>query len=326
MLKYIFDLTESILNGSDISYDDASKLLGISEQKDIISLISYANIIREKFKGPDIDTCAIINARSGKCGEDCKFCSQSSHYRTDIESYPLVDTEIIIKKAKCAIEIKAGRFGIVVSGRGTKNSDDFNSICSSLEDIQSNVPISGCASLGVLTKETAALLKKAGLKRYHHNLETAESFFPNICTTHSYEERLETLKIAKEVGFEVCCGGIFGIGESAEQRLEFAFALKDLDVDSIPLNFLNPIPGTPLENEPPLPPLEILKIIAIFRFVNPTRDIRICGGRQKNLRNTQALMYIAGANAVMIGDYLTVPGSDPGEDLQLIKDLMLIPR
>ncbi|MDY6967566.1 MAG: biotin synthase BioB, partial [Spirochaetota bacterium] len=204
-----------------------------------------------------------------------------------------------------------------------KNTDELKSICNALEDISSNVDIAGCASLGTLSYESAKMLKESGLKRYHHNLETAESFFPEICTTHSYEERIKTVKIAKEAGFEVCCGGIFGIGETPQQRLEFAFTLKELDVDSIPLNFLNPITGTPLENAPAIPPMEILKIIAMFRFVHPTKDIRVCGGRQTNLRGVQPLMYIAGANGIMIGNYLTTAGGDPNEDLQLIEDLML---
>lgn len=326
MLRLINNLTKNILKGNDISFDDAIHISKITEQKDIVSLISLANIIRFEFKGLVIDTCAIINAKSGQCGEDCKFCSQSSHYHTDIEKYPLVEKETILEKAKDAININANRFGIVVSGRDANNINDLKTICNAIEDITSDLMISGCASLGVLTEETALTLKKAGLKRYHHNLETAESFFPNVCTTHSYKERVNTVKIAKKTGFEVCCGGIFGIGESQTQRVEFAFALKELNVDSIPLNFLNPYPGTPLDNADPIHPMDILKIIAIFRFIHPTKDIRICGGRQKNLRNTQALMYLAGANAVMIGDYLTVPGSDPVEDLQLIEDLMLIPR
>ncbi|HCX89131.1 MAG TPA: biotin synthase BioB, partial [Deltaproteobacteria bacterium] len=195
-----------------------------------------------------------------------------------------------------------------------------------IEDMPSRIAIGRCASLGTLTRETARDLKKAGLERYHHNLETSESFFPKICTTHSYKERVNTIKIAQEEGFRVCCGGIFGLGETLEQRLEFAFTLKELGVDSIPLNFLNPIPGTPLENAPPIPPMEILKIIAVFRFIHPTKDIRVCGGRQRNLRGIQPLMYLAGANATMIGNYLTTPGSNPKEDLQLIEDLMLVPK
>ncbi len=326
MLHLISKLTENILKDNDISYEDAENLMSMTQQKDIISLISFANIIRHEFKGPTIDTCGIINAKSGKCSEDCKFCSQSAHHNTQIEHYPLVDKNEILKKADDAYKFGAGRFGIVISGRGMKNSKDLESICNTIKEISSKMEIKGCASLGVLDKDGALKLKEAGLTRYHHNLETAESFFPNICSTHSYEDRLKTIRVLKKTGFEICCGGLFGLGESPEQRLEFAYTLKELDVDSIPLNFLNPIPGTPLENEPSLPPLEILKTISVFRFIHPKKDIRICGGRQKNLRNTQALMYLAGANAVMIGDYLTVPGSDPVEDLELIRDLMLVPE
>lgn len=326
MIKFLTELTGRIISGQDITEDEAKRLLDITEQPDIISLMSFANKIRHQFKGSDIDTCAIINARSGKCSEDCRFCSQSVHYNTDIDVYPLVNDEEIVERAKEAIGFGAGRFGIVVSGKGVKGDDDRESLCKAISGLQSKAGLEPCASLGVLTPETARLFREAGLKRYHHNLETAESFFPEICSTHSYETRIDTIKVAKQEGFQVCCGGIFGIGESPAQRLEFAFTLKELDVDSIPLNFLNPIPGTPLEAAEPLHPMEILKTIALFRFVHPTKDIRICGGRQRNLRGIQGLAYIAGANAVMIGNYLTVPGSDPALDLELIRDLMLEPK
>lgn len=319
-------LTEKILQGGLISRNEAVALMNITDPENIIFLIAHANRLREKFKGPVIGTCSIINAKSGRCSEDCKFCAQAARHKTDIESYPLVDRETIIEKAQRAKEFGAKRFSIVTSGRGVKNRSELDSLCGAIKDITDEVKIKTCASLGVLDEKTAGLLKDAGLERYHHNLETAQSFFPEICTTHSYHERLETLRIAEEAGLGVCCGGVFGIGESPDQRLEFAFALRELDVDSVPMNFLNPIPGTPLENEPPISPMEIIKLIALYRFVLPQKDIRICGGRQKNLRNTQALMYLAGANAVMIGDYLTVPGSDPAEDIRLIKDLMLIPE
>ncbi|MCU0822646.1 MAG: biotin synthase BioB [Spirochaetes bacterium] len=323
MLNLIIDFSDKVLGGKDIEFDEAVKLLDITSQKDIISLISYANIIRDYTKGSTIETCAIVNARSGRCPEDCQFCSQSVHYTAKIEKYPLLENEKIVERAGHAASIGAGAFGIVTSGRGVKNDSDLQKICEAVRAISGTVKIKECASLGVLTRETAVMLKKAGLKRYHHNLETAESFFTEICTTHPYKDRITTLKIAKEAGLEVCCGGIFGIGESPLQRIEFAYTLKNLEIDSIPMNFLNPIPGTPLEDQPPIHPMEILKLIAIYRFINPKTDIRICGGRGKNLRNTQALMYAAGANAVMIGDYLTVPGSNPDDDLQLIRDLML---
>ncbi|MFA4910880.1 MAG: biotin synthase BioB [Desulfobacteria bacterium] len=326
MLKFICGLTERVLEGGEATFEEASRLMEIARQRDIVSLISFANIIREELKGHVIDLCAIINAKSGRCSEDCSFCSQSAHYITDIERYPLVSMEKIAESAKEASNIGANRFGIVVSGENIKDPGELKSICTAIEDMPSRVDIGRCASLGTLTRETARDLKKAGLERYHHNLETSESFFPKICTTHSYQERVNTVKIAKEEGFRVCCGGIFGLGETPEQRLEFAFTLKELEVDSIPLNFLNPIPGTPLENAPPIPPMEILKIIAVFRFIHPTKDIRVCGGRQRNLRGIQPLMYLAGANATMIGNYLTTSGSDPREDLQLIEDLMLAPQ
>lgn len=326
MLKFICGLTERVLEGGEATFEEASRLMEIARQRDIVSLISFANIIREELKGHVIDLCAIINAKSGRCSEDCSFCSQSAHYITDIERYPLVSMEKIAESAKEASNIGANRFGIVVSGENIKDPGELKSICTAIEDMPSRVDIGRCASLGTLTRETARDLKKAGLERYHHNLETSESFFPKICTTHSYQERVNTVKIAKEEGFRVCCGGIFGLGETPEQRLEFAFTLKELEVDSIPLNFLNPIPGTPLENAPPIPPMEILKIIAVFRFIHPTKDIRVCGGRQRNLRGIQPLMYLAGANATMIGNYLTTSGSNPKEDLQLIEDLMLSPQ
>ena len=326
MLKFLYGLTDRVLGGGKVTVEEASHLMNIARQRDIVSLISFANVIREELKGHVIDLCAIINAKSGRCSEDCAFCSQSAHYITDIERYPLVSEEKIVESAKEASNIGANRFGIVVSGENIKDPLELKSICTAIEDMPSRVAIGRCASLGTLTRETALDLKKAGLERYHHNLETSESFFPKICTTHSYQERVNTIKIAKEEGFRVCCGGIFGLGETPEQRLEFAFTLKELGVDSIPLNFLNPIPGTPLENAPPIPPMEILKIIAVFRFIHPTKDIRVCGGRQRNLRGIQPLMYLAGANATMIGNYLTTPGSNPKEDLQLIEDLMLVPK
>ncbi len=323
VFDFLRGLTDKVLKGKDITYHEAYRLLDVTKQKDIVTLIGFANTIRQEFKGSVIDLCAIINAKSGKCSEDCAFCSQSAHYRTEIETYPLLKSEDIIKGAKEASSMGAKRFSIVISGESTKDHDELQSICEAIKDMSFNTKIGRCASLGMLTKVMARELKKAGLQRYHHNLETARSFFSNVCTTHSYNDRASTVRIAKEEGFQVCCGGIFGLGETSKQRLELAFELKELAVDSIPLNFLNPIPKTPLENALPIPPMEILKTIAIFRFIHPTKDIRVCGGRERNLRDTQSLVYFAGANGVMIGNYLTTTGSDPKRDVQLIEDLML---
>ena len=324
MFKFLCRLTDKVLEGKDITFEEAYLLLQVTKQRDIIFLISFANSIREEFKGSVIDLCAIMNAKSGKCSEDCAFCSQSTHHQTDIQRYPLANREDIVREAGEALQMGANRFSIVMSGRNINDPEEIESICSAIEDISSNVGIGRCASVGTLTGETARELKNAGLERYHHNLETAESFFPRICTTHSYQDRIATVKTAKEEGLRICCGGILGLGETPAQRLELAFTLKGLDVDSIPLNFLAPVKGTPLESALPVPPMEILKTIAIFRFILPAKDIRICGGRGKNLRNIQPLIYLAGANGVMIGNYLTTPGSDPKEDLQSIEDLLLV--
>jgi len=326
MLKFIDRLTSKVIGGGKISFDEACRLLRIDDQKDILFLLSFANSIRNEFVGHDIDLCAIINAKSGRCSEDCIFCSQSAHYSTDIDKYQLIKKQKMLKRAEDVALAGVNRFSIVVSGRNVKDADEWDLICTAIKEMSLLNGLKICASLGLLTKKSAKDLVKAGLKRYHHNLETSKSFFPYVCTTHSYEQRLETVKIAKESGMQVCCGGIIGLGESMEQRVELAFAIKELEIDSIPLNFLNPIPGTPLEKNHPVSPMDILKTIAVFRFINPKTDIRICGGRQVNLRNTQALMYMAGASGVMVGNYLTTSNWDIEKDLQLIEDLMLIQK
>ncbi len=318
-------LTDKVLQGKDITLDEADILMGIKEQKDLVHLLSCANMIRGEFKGNTIDFCSIINAKSGKCSEDCTFCSQSAHYNADIKSYPLITKEEIIKKAQKAASLGINRFSIVVSGRALGNKEEWDNICEAINVISSMGIIKTCASLGTLTREAARDLKGAGLTRYHHNLETAESYFSTVCTTHSFLERANTVIAAHEEGLEVCSGGLMGLGETPGHRIELAFALRDLAVDSIPINILNPIAKTPLEKAPPVHPMEILKIIAVYRFINPKKGIRLCGGRQKNLRSVQPLIFLAGANGVMTGDYLTTPGCDIKDDLQMIKDLMLTP-
>ena len=209
----------------------------------------------------------------------------------------------------------------MTSGKGITSAKELEALCASIEEIAQNSDLIPCASLGVLDREHMDCLREAGLRRYHHNLETAESHFPKICSTHSFNERVRTIIAAQKAGFETCSGGILGLGETPEQRIELAFALKDMDVDSIPLNFLNPVTGTPAEKYPSLHPLEILKIIALFRFILPKKDIRVCGGRETGLRTLQPFMYVAGANGTMVGNYLTTSGRNPDVDLQEIKDL-----
>lgn len=287
---------------------------------DIYDLLYIANRIRQGYCGDRIKFCSIVNAKSGRCSEDCKFCAQSIHYKTGAPEYPLKSPEEILIAAKEAQRNGSNRFCIVTSGRQVSDWDSIYRIIRLLKK-ETNLKVE--ASLGCIDLKHAKQLKEAGLTRYNHNLETSPRFFPNICTTHSFNDRLNTARIIKEVGLELCCGGIFGMGETWEDRIELAIILKELDPNSIPLNFLRPIPGTPLGNITPISPLEILRIIAIYRIILPDKDIFICGGREYNLRSLQSWMFYAGANATMLGNYLTTTGNPPQEDLKMVEDLGL---
>jgi len=279
--------------------------------------------VREKFVGSEIELCSVVNAKSGRCSEDCKFCAQSIHYHTDVETYSLLPLEKLLKAAKEAKVRGADRFGIVTSGK--RVGSDLKNYIKAIKKIREETGLKICASFGILNLEEAWLLKKAGVDRYLHNLETSQSYFNQVCTTHAYVKRIETVKLIREAGMEVGSGGIFGLGEAPEQRIELAFALKELNVDDIHINILHPIKGTPLENAQPISPLEILKTIAIYRFILPDKIIRVCGGRERNLRDLQSLSLLAGANGVLIGNYLTTLGRPPEKDVQMIRDLELIP-
>lgn len=323
MVDFIQSVTERVIADSqDISYLEAIRFLA-AEGPELCHLFAGASRIRSHFHGKRVDLCAITNAKSGLCPEDCSFCSQSAHYNTNIPAYPLLSVEELVNRAKDALKWKAHRFCIVTSGRQVEKGD-LENICKALSLIRQDFPaLKRDASLGGLTEDMAYQLKVAGLERYNHNLESTEEFFSKICTTHTWQDRLKTVKILKEIGIEICCGGIFGLGETPKQRIEFAFKLKELDVDCVPLNFLSPIPGTPFESNPPISPLELLKTVAIFRYILPTKQIRICGGRQRNLRSLQPMAFLAGADSMIIGNYLTTKGSPPEEDLQMIADLEL---
>ena len=312
----------AVIAGEPLEQSAALEILEAPREK-IFHLLAAANDVRRHFKGETVDLCSVVNAKSGLCSEDCAFCAQSAHHETGAPVHALMEEKEILHHAGVAGEHGANRFGIVISGRGIDGPDILEKICSAISALGTETSLGRCASLGSLTTDQLRKLKAAGLQSIHHNIETAESFFPSVCTTHTYAERVATVRAAKEVGLVVCCGGIFGMGESNEQRVEMALALRDLHVDSVPLNFLNPIPGTALADSPPLEPLDILKIIAMFRFLLPDRNIRVCGGREKNLRSLQPLMYAAGANGAMAGNYLTTTGRDPAEDLEMIADLGL---
>ncbi|MFA6414127.1 MAG: biotin synthase BioB [Syntrophales bacterium] len=287
-------------------------------------LMAAASEIRDHFQGKAISFCGIVNAKSGKCSEDCAFCAQSGHYKTKIQAYPLKKADDIIAAAQQARTAGAEMFGVVTSGKGIKSKKEWAEIFRAIEGIRS-LGVLPCASLGIISGERARSLKDAGLFRYHHNLETSRSYFQNICTTHEYEEDVATVRTAIDAGLSVCSGGLIGLGEGMSHRIELALTLRELAVDSVPINILNPIKGTPLGGRPPLPPLEILITIAVFRFLLPDRDIRLCGGKEKSLRQLLPLAVVAGCNALMTGHYLTTPGRDPELDVEMIRDLGFMP-
>ncbi|MBM7871511.1 biotin synthase [Clostridium pascui] len=321
MKEFIKGLEKKVIGEQHISFEDAMKLVSIEEKDDIAELCNSANNIRESFCGREVDLCSIMNAKSGHCSEDCKFCAQSAHYRTNVEVYDLVSKEAALKLAKESENEGVNRFSLVTSGRGIIGSD-FEKVLEVYEELNKEVKMDLCASLGILGYGELLSLRETGVTMYHHNLETSRDYYERICTTHSYDERIDTINAAKKAGMAVCSGGIIGLGESLDDRVKLAFQLRDLDVQSIPINVLNPVKGTPLENQGRLSQDEILKTIAIFRFVNPKAFIRLAGGRNlidefgKNCFN-------AGANATITGNYLTTSGNKICDDKKMVSDLKL---
>jgi biotin synthase len=310
--------------GHPPTFEEAVELFNLPPEN-ALDLIAAAHAVRLRHKGKTVELCAIVNAKSGRCAEDCAFCAQSAHYRTGVATYPLISAEEMVMRARQAAASGAHAFGIVTSGVRIKSRSEWEEILRAVRTIAEEGQIRPDASLGLINEEQAAELKAAGLFMYHHNLETAPSFFSQICTTHDLAEDIATVKAAKKAGLKVCCGGILGLGETPAQRVELAFLLRELAVDSVPLNFLNPIPGTPLEHRPLMNPWEALKSVAVFRLILPDKDIRLCGGKEVTLRQLLPLGLLAGANGLMTGNYLTTSGRDPGLDYELIKDLELIP-
>lgn len=289
---------------------------------DLDDLLARAEALRREVWGDTVSMCAVVNARCGLCPEDCAFCAQSSHHRSDVRPYTLVGPTHLVEAARRAGDSGARRLGIVTSGPRLSEGE-LDVVCEGVRRIREEGHTEPCASLGELTPEYARRLYEAGLRRYHHNLETSRRFFPRICTTHAYDDRVRTVRIAREAGLEVCCGGLFGMGESWEDRVDLAVELRFLGVSSIPVNFLMPIPGTPLADRPLMDAEEALRTVALFRILVPEAEVRVCGGRQLVLGEMQQLMYRAGATGVMIGDFLTQPGSPPEEDIRLARELGL---
>jgi biotin synthase len=309
---------EKVLRGRSLSESEALFLSDVSGSF-IFDLFSSANKVREHFRGEKIGLCSIVNAKSGACTEDCSFCAQSKYSKAQIESYPLLPAEALFQKT---IQIKKNgikRFSIVTSGRKIAKKD-LLSVAAIIPKIRKQ-GLLPCASLGLLKKNDLSQLKEAGLDRYHNNLETSVGFFRQICTSHQYADKIRTIEAAKSVGLSVCSGGIFGMGETWKDRIDLAFTLKALDVDSVPINFLVPIKGTPLEHKGFLHPFEALKIISLFRFILPRKEIRICGGRMQILGDFHSMIFLAGADGMITGNYLTTSGMSPEDDVRLIKML-----
>lgn len=315
-------IANNVLQGNEISYDESRYLIEI-RGIEIYDLLYWANRIRYNSFKNIVSLCSIISARQGRCSEDCRFCSQSSRYNTEISNYPLIEKEKIAKAVERGKEYKSNSVGVVTSGYSLEEGDNFEKICDDVRELskQKGPPVH--TSIGMITSKMAEKLVSSGVEMINHNLETSEGYYPNICTTHTFKDRVETIKNAKDAGLKICSGGIFGVGESIEDRLDLAFKLKELDVDVIPMNFLNPVKGTPLSSESSLEPMDILKTIAVYRFIFPNKEIKVAGGREENLRDVQSWMFYAGANSTMIGDYLTTRGKLPEDDLQMIKDLGL---
>ncbi len=283
-------------------------------------LAATADRARRESTNGKMQTCSIINARSGRCGEDCKFCAQSAGHNADVEEYPLKSREELIDGARRARAMGSNHFGIVTSGRGLSEKD-IEMIAGTVSAIINEIKIDVCASLGCLTLDQLKLLKQSGLSRYNHNIETSRRFFPQVVSSHSFDVRINTVKAAKEAGLSVCCGGIIGMGETREDRISMALTLKELDVDSVPINILIPIPGTPMGDLKPIDVSEALKTVAIFRIIMPDKTIKLAAGREKVLRDFQGMAFMAGANGMLVGGYLTQKGRSIEDDMDLIGEI-----
>lgn len=312
---------EKVLAKKNITPEEATLLINVSDES-LPLLSDVANEITRKFNGNVIDVETLINAKKGTCPEDCSFCSQSAFYKTDIDTYKLLSSEIIVENAQKAKNEGVKSFCLVCAWRGP-TEQDFDQICKIIEKVNDQVGIEVNCSLGFINEKMAKRLKHLGVKRYNHNLETSCSFFPKICTTHTYQDRIETAQIVKDNGLELCCGGILGMGENRMQRLELGLDLAKLNPEECPINILVPQKGTPLEMQPKLTLGEILRTIAVFRFLMPKTILKIAGGREIHLANEQEKALLGGANGIITGGYLTIGGNSPKEDLQMISRIGL---
>jgi biotin synthase len=311
-------LAERILAGEPLGRDAASAVLA-STDGEILALLGAAFEVRRAHHGLRVHIHVLENAKLGACPEDCGFCSQSSKFESPSGEAPMLTADELVEGARKAAASHAYRYCMVTATTGP-SPRDLDTICEAARRIKSELDIELCASLGFLTEAKAARLAEAGIDRFNHNLETSERHFDKVVSTHSYADRVRTIQLAKQAGMETCCGGIVGLGESDEDLIDLALALRDLEVDSVPVNFLDPRPGTPLAGRDRITPTDALRALCLFRFANPRADIRVAGGREVNLRSMQA-MALYPANSLFTSGYLTTGGNQPSDDVQMIRDL-----
>jgi biotin synthase len=321
--EFIDSCMKKVINGNAITFDEAEKLISTDN---LIKLADCANIITRKFNHETVDVESLINAKSGNCPEDCSFCAQSTFYETGITKYPLLSDEVILEKAKEAEKNGSASFCLVCAYR-EPSQNDFDKICNIIEKLRKQVNLEINVSLGFITSERAKRLKTLGVTRYNHNLEASESFFSKICNTHDYSDRVKTAKTVKEAGLELCCGGIIGMGESRRQRIELAFSLSSLEPDEVPINILIARKGTPKElDNCSIDPVDIIRTIAVWRFIMPKTILKIAGGREVHFNDGGKLALQAGANGIITGGYLTTNGNEPNKDIQMIHEIGLDTR
>lgn len=303
-----------------ISAAEARELIRHTSGQPFWDLLARANAVREAVFGKDVALCAITNAKAGRCAEDCSFCAQSAHYpETGSPEYPMITGAEMAEHARQAEAAGAREFSVVASGTRVSREQDLRNLEEGLRLMAESTSVMRCASLGLMAKEHLARLKAAGLQSFHHNLESARSFYPNVCTTHTWDESYDAIRAAKELGLWTCCGGILGLGETVEQRVELGLALQELGVDSVPVNFLNPRPGTPLASVRAITPEECLAVVAVYRLLMPAAQIFVMGGREVQLGDMQQWIFFAGATGTMIGHYLTSAGRPPDEVVDMIR-------
>ena len=325
MRKELIDgMIEIALKGQSISSDKALQLESFTHEE-LDYLFIGTDRIRDKFKGDDVKICSIVNAKSGRCVEDCSFCAQSSSFQTDAPETELMSVEEMVAAAKEAEAFGANEFSIVASGTKMDDRQELDKVIAAVRRIKAETKLETCCSLGLMELDDLKELKAAGLDRCHHNLETAASFFNKIVTTHTYEDEVKAVQNAKEAGLQVCVGGIFGMGETFAQRVELAFSIRELGTQSLPINFLKPIEGTGLDHLETIEYYDALKTIALLRLVLPKIDLFVCGGREEVMTDKQEQLFSAGANGILGGNYLTTKGQDPKRDIEMIQSLGLRP-